>query len=217
MVRDDRPGDPASFHRLFLINNDYDVIVALSLEVNDTGGLSPSTTYVSPINKGTFTFAANATLSESRDHTFSENLQISTRQILQDWRSGIPHDCPRPDTLLSGTLGLKDIVSMAASSPDLAEGAAGTTVFGGSIQFIVTKSLSATGPSWQLVNFTNISDLANLSEVNTDKITVSFAPGSNAGKRMARVRGFNPVAYQFLQQQILDSIGSRFVMRPLRR
>jgi hypothetical protein len=118
---------------------------------------------------------------------------------------------------LAGTLGLKDIVSMAASSPDLAQDKVGTTVFGGSIQFIVTKSVSAIGPSWQLVNFTNISDLANFSEVNTDKITVSFAPGPNVGKRMARVRGFNPVAYEFLQQQILNSIGSRFITRPLRR
>ena len=217
MVRDDRPDDPASFNRLFLINSDYDVIVALSLEVNDSGGLSPSTTYVSPIKKGVFTFAANATLSESRDHTFSENLQISTRQILEDWRSGIPHDCPMPDTFLSGTLGLKDIVSMAASSPDLDESKTGTTVFGGSVQFIITKSLSATGPSWQFVNFTNIADLASLSEVNTDKITLSFAPGNNRGKRLARARGFNPVAYQFLQQQILNSISSRFIMRPLPR
>jgi hypothetical protein len=36
MVRDDRPDDPASFNRLFLINSDYDVVVALSLEVNDS-------------------------------------------------------------------------------------------------------------------------------------------------------------------------------------
>jgi hypothetical protein len=185
--------------------------------VNDSGGLSPSTTYVSPMTKGLFTFAANATVSESRDHTFSANLQISTREILEDWRSGIPHNCPMPDTFLSGTLGLKDIDSMAASSPDLDESKAGTTAFGGSVQFIITKSLSATGPTWQYVNFTSIADLASLSEVNIDKITLSFAPGNNRGKRLARVRGFNPVAYQFLQQQILSSISSRFIIRPLPR
>ena len=61
MVRDDRPGDPASFHRLFLLNEDYEVTVALSLDVNNSGGLSPSVLYVNPLSSATgFTFSANA-------------------------------------------------------------------------------------------------------------------------------------------------------------
>jgi hypothetical protein len=121
MVRDDRPGDPASFHRLFLMNGDYDVLVALSLEVNDTGGLAPTISYVTPLAVATsWTFGATATLSKGRDHTFTENIEISARQIYSDWKSGVqPYDCPVANTNLAGELGLKDFVSMATSSPDL--------------------------------------------------------------------------------------------------
>lgn len=215
MVRDDRPGDPASFHRLFLMNGDYDVLVALSLEVTDTGGLAPTVSYVTPLTAvTTWTFGATGTLSEARDHTFTENIEISTRQIYSDWKyGGIPHDCPVfASTNLAGELGLKDFVSMATSSPDLDEtlqGGEKTGVFGGTIQFLVTKSLSATGPSWQLVRFKNLAALGSLSEVNTDKITVAFSQGSNKGKRLARIYGFNAPAYNFLQQQLINSISSQ--------
>jgi len=221
MVRDDRPGDPASFHRKFLLNGDYEIVVALSLEVNDSGGLAPSLSYVTPFaTSATFTFAAGGTLSKSRDHTFSENIQLSTRQIFVDWKNRIkPYDCPLANTNLAGTLGIKDIVSMAASTPDLDEDLKGgaKSVFGGSVQFVVTKSVSATGPSWQLVRFKNIAALGSLSEVNTDKITLSFAPGSNKGKRLAGIRTFNPAAYQFLQQQLLNSISSQLIIQNTQR
>jgi hypothetical protein len=214
MVRDDRPGDPASFHRLFLMNGDYDVLVALSLEVNDTGGLAPTISYVTPLAVATsWTFGATATLSKARDHTFTENIEISTRQIYSDWKSGVqPHDCPVANTNLAGDLGLKDFVSMATSSPDLDEtlqGGEKAGVFGGTIQFVVTKSLSATGPSWQLVRFKNIAALGSLSEVNTDKITLSFSQGSNKGKRLGRIFGFNAAAFNFLQQQLINSISTQ--------
>jgi hypothetical protein len=214
MVRDDRPGDPASFHRLFLMNGDYDVLVALSLEVDDAGGLAPTVSYVTPLTAATsWTFGATGTLSETRDHTFTENIEISTRQIYSEWKyGGQPHDCPVANTNLAGELGLKDFVSMATSSPNLDEtlqGGEKTGVFGGTIQFVVTKSLSATGPSWQLVRFKNIAALGSLSEVNTDKVTVAFSQGSNKGKRLARINGFNAAAYNFLQQQLLNSISTQ--------
>ena len=217
MVRNDRPDDPASFHRKFLLNGDYDVLIALSLEVNDSGGLAPSLSYVTPLTAATtFTFGTSATLSKARAHTFSENIQLSTRQIFVDWKSGFKsYDCPVADTNLAGSLGIKDIVSMAASTPDLDEDLKGgaKSVFGGTVQFVVTKSLSATGPSWQLVRFKNIAALGSLSEINTDKITLSFAPGSNKGKRLPRIQGFNGAAYQFLQQQLLNSINSQLVIQ----
>jgi hypothetical protein len=217
MVRDDRPNDPDSFHRRFLLNGDYEIVVALSLEVNDSGGLTPSVSYLAPLMAATtLTLGATANISKARDHTFSENIQLSTRQIFVDWKSGTKaYDCPMADTNLAGSLGLKDIVSMAASTPNLNDEPKGDqkSVFGGTIQFVVTKSLSATGPSWQLVRFKNISALANLSEVNTDKITLSFSPGSNKGKRLAQINGLNAGAYQFLQQQLLNSISSQLIIQ----
>jgi hypothetical protein len=217
MVRDDRPDHPDSFHRKFLLNGDYEVVIALSVEVNDSGGLVPSVSYVTPLTAATsWTFAANAALSKSRDHTFSENIELSTREIFLDWKSGLKsYDCPMADTDLAGSLGLKDLVSMAASTPGLDDELKGgaKSVFGGIVQFVVTKSLSATGPSWQFVRLKNIAALGNLSEVNTDKITLSFAPGSNKGKRLPRTQGLNAAGYQFLQQQILNSINSQLVIQ----
>jgi hypothetical protein len=215
MVRDDTD-DVASFHRLFLLNGDYDVEVVLSLEVNDTGGLAPSLSFMNPLTAATsFTFGAGATLSESRDHNFTENIQLSVRSIYTDWKTGANfHNCPSSDTNLAGTLGLKDFVAMAALTPELDEKQtlSGKGVFGGSIQFLVTKNLSSLGPTWSLVHFKGPGALASLSEVNTDKLTIAFAQGPNAGKplRLARTPNrANPRAHFFIQQLLTGSITSQ--------
>ena len=49
MVRDDVPEDQRYPHRLFLRNNDYDIEANLSLDVNDTGGLAPTVSAITPI------------------------------------------------------------------------------------------------------------------------------------------------------------------------
>jgi hypothetical protein len=83
----------------------------------------------------------------------------------------------------------------------------------------VTKSLKDVGPSWQLVLYKNIALLGTLSEVNTDQITVSFAPGPNKGRRMVvgqRVPprlSINPAAYGLVQQQILNSINTNLTVQ----
>lgn len=224
MVRDDRPNNPDSFNRLFLLDGDYDVVVVLSLTVNDSGGLAPSVTYVSPLAQAatTLTLSGSATLSKARTQTFTDNIQLSARQIFLDWKTGFkPYDCPAANTNLAGSLGLKDLVSMAASTPDLDEElkSKASSVFGGSVQFVVTKSLTAVGPSWQLVLYKNIAALGNLSEVNTDQMTVAFAPGPNKGKRMVlgqRVPprpGINRAGYDLVQQQILNSISTQLIIQ----
>lgn len=216
MVRNDRPEDPASFNRLFLLNGDYRVLVALSLEVNDSGGLAPSVSYFTPWGPAqTFTANLNANLSQARNHTFTDNISLSTRQIYLDWKRGIKaYDCPVADTNLAGELGLKDIVTMAASTPNLDEEMKGgqKSAFGGTVQFVVTKSVSATGPSWQLVRFKNLAALANLSEVNTDKIILNFIPGSDKGKRLPQ-GAVSSAAYQLLQQQQLNAINSQLILQ----
>jgi hypothetical protein len=217
MVRDDHPNDPVTFNRHFLLDGDYDVEVSLSLEVNDTGALTPSVSYLSPIGTAaTFTFAGSGNVSESRDHNFTENIQLSTRKIYADWKTGFDtHECPLvADTFLSGSLGISDMVAMANSTSDLDESKKLTDagVFGGSIQFVVTKKITATGPTWMLVRFNNISALADLSEVNTDKITLAFALGPNVGKplRLARIYNrYNAYAHDFLQQLLTSSINTQ--------
>jgi hypothetical protein len=221
MVRDDRRNDPATFNGPWLLNGDYDVQVALSLEVTDTGGLAPSFSYATPLSVGTFlNLGASATLSEARDHTFNENIQISVRKIFLDWRDNHrAYDCPVADTNLAGDLGLKDLVAMAGSTANLNEEAtlANKGVFGGSIQFVVTKNLTATGPSWNLLRFKNIAALGSLSRVNTDKITLAFAQGPNAGKPMplkafaGQYIRYNQAAANFLQQQLISAISLQVI------
>jgi hypothetical protein len=223
----------------FLRSWDMDVLIALSVEVNNTGGLTPSLSYLKALSPLTsFTFSGNFTLSESRDHTFTENLQYSVRQIYLDWyaynlaeKAGInpmtlgltAHDCPPADTFLSGTLGIADFVAMAASSDGLDTDTAPTKVFGGTIKFLVTKNTNGTGPTWSLIHFKGPGGLVGLSQVNTDQIVLSFAQGPNIGKPMVLPtlaqlkRGYvprghhppNASAYWLLQQQLTGSIGSQ--------
>jgi hypothetical protein len=218
MVRDYRPSDPTTFNRNFLLDGDYDLEVSLSLDVNDTGGLTPSLSYVTPLAAAatSLTIAGSANVSGSREHNFTENIQLSTRKIYLDWKYGIdPHECPLvADTYLAGTLGIVDMVAMANSTADLDESRKLTDagVFGGSIQFVVTKKITATGATWMLVRFNSVSALADLSEVNTDKITLAFALGPNVGKPMRVSRAhnrYNPYAHDFLQQLLTSSINTQ--------
>jgi hypothetical protein len=224
---------PSQLYGAFLRNWDMDVLIAMSIDVNDTGGLTPSLAYMNP--PASFVFSANGTLSESRQHTFTENLQYSVRQIYLDWyaynlavQGGIDpvslgltaHECPSvADTNLAGTLGIADFVAMAASSEGLDTK---DKIFGGTIQFLVTKNVNGVGPTWTLVHFKGPGGLVGLSQVNTDKITLSFAQGPNIGQRivyptLAQLKkGFVPVgrptnwrAYLFLQQQITGGIGTQ--------
>jgi hypothetical protein len=207
LVRDD------SQNQKWLLTDDYQVAVTLSLEVNDTGGLAPSASYINPLSAATsFTFGGAATLSESRDHNFTENLQFSFRQIYQDWKH-IPSAYPRPaaDTNLAGNLGIRDFVAMAETSPGLAEDRnSPNSVFGGSVQFLVTKSVSALGPTWSLVRFKGPGGI-NLSEINTDKMTLAFAKGPNQGKPLVVANAPNKSAYLFLQQLLTSSINSQLL------
>ncbi len=76
--------------RRFLLNGDYDVEIALSGEVNEAGGLAPALAYMSPLTAtASFLFNANGTRSESRDHNFTENIQLSVRAIYADWETGL--------------------------------------------------------------------------------------------------------------------------------
>lgn len=233
---------PSQMYGSFLRSNDFDVLIALSIEVNETGGLTPSLSYMYP--PSSFTFGGNATLSESRDHTFTENLQYPVRQIYLDWYSahlaeqaGIDpkslgltlHDCPpEADTNLSGKLGIVDFVALAARSTGLDTKGSAAKLFGGTIQFLVTKNVNAVGPTWSLVHFKGPGGLAGLSQINTDKVVLSFAQGPDIGTDIvlptlaqlkrdflrpkethSRAREFNYKAYLLLQQQLTGSIGSQ--------
>ena len=204
--------NPRSFNSGFLLNNDYDLAVALSLDVNNSGGASPSLSYINPVTAGSFAFGGAGTLGEGREHNFTENIQLSFRKIFLDWRQNNDYfQCPAADTNLAGSLGISDFVALAARTPELnqtltpAEGGA----FGGSIQFLVTKQVNSLGPAWTLVHFIGPGSV-NLSQINTDKITLAFARGPNVGKSLATVsKVTNQHAKEFLQQLLLGQISTQ--------
>jgi hypothetical protein len=221
MVRSDRSDDVAANHRDFLLNQDYDVEATLSLEVNDTGGLAPSFSSIVPYSAVTsLAVSATGTFSQSRDQNFTENLHFNLRELFKDWQaSQKTHGesiCPAADTNLAGDLGLRNIVAMADSSSFLDEAQTlgpGKGAFGGSVQFLVTKSLTSAGPTWTLTHFKGPGGLASFSRVNTDKLTVAFAEHADAGpKKPGAATPRNQRAYELLLQIQTNSINSELLI-----
>jgi hypothetical protein len=213
-------------HRPFLINGDYDVLVNLSLDVTDSAGLSPTVSYLNPFSVGMFAFGGSANLNGSRDQNFSWNLkQFSLREMYTAWKYGHRYqncdstaDTPLGGTPLAGDLGIRErIATLASSSPDLEQ--SGQQQFGGSVDFVITKAITALGPTWTLTHFVGPGPLGSASRVNNDKVTFAFATGPNAGKPMptglVNTNPYNLKAYLFLQQLINQQITSQlFVLQP---
>lgn len=168
-----------------LLIDDVVVAVQLNLTVNDTGGVSPSLSYIN----GPFAFGLGGTVSQSREQNFTQKFYYSIRSIKKeadDFKSmgGNLADCWATDTNLAGELGLRRTVELAFTSQhvDWDKKLADDGVFGGYVNFVVTKSVNG-GPTWTLTSFTGPgSNLGSLSEVNTDKLTFAFARGDKAGK-----------------------------------
>ncbi len=169
--------------RAALLISDIQVALQLNLTVNDTGGLSPSVSFIN----GPFAFGLGGTLSQSREQNYTEKLYYSLRDLQKEADLARKHHlnlaaCWPIDTNLAGELGLKRTVELAFTGSHLdwtakiSDGA-----FGGYVDFVVTKNVNA-GPTWTLTHFTGPgSNLATLSEVNTDKLTFAFARGDKAG------------------------------------
>ncbi|WP_237479940.1 hypothetical protein [Lichenibacterium dinghuense] len=162
----------------------------LTLTVNDTGGLTPSLTYLDQ----TFSFGVNATLSQSREQNYTETLYFDLDQLYNDLKSS-PGNCPPTvNTNLAGNLGLRETVAMAVQSTHLKndKSISGTDgEFGGYVNFVVTKSLNGVGPTWALKHFKGPGGLAGVSEVNTDRIAFAFAEagaGKSSNDKIARVQ-----------------------------
>jgi hypothetical protein len=219
MVRDDKGTDYVpSFHRAFLLNGDYEVAASLSLDVTDSGGLAPSLTYLNAFSAGqSVTWGASFNVSREKVSNFTENLSFSLRDIYLDWKyNGNPMTCPAAETNLAGDLGIRNIVAMAALSEAGTPGGPSKPAFSGSVQFAVTKAVTAAGPQWSLIHFKGPGTFANLTEKNLDKITFAFAQGAGAGKKMQvgpRIGKFarapNPVAHALLQQVLTSSINTQ--------
>jgi hypothetical protein len=206
--------------RSALLIGDIDVALQLNLTVNDTGGLSPSLTY---INGPMFSFGLGGTLSQSREQNFTQKLYYSLRalQLEMDLARKQNIDlaaCWPTDTNLAGELGLRRTVELAFTMGHVAWDSklSDDGAFGGYVNFVVTKNVNG-GPTWTLTSFTGPgSNLGSFSEVNTDKLTFAFARGENAGKRFGlsgRQRADQLIESMTINQLTTQLSGARLLVR----
>jgi hypothetical protein len=173
------------------ITDEYDIQVAveLSLTVTNGGVIAPSISIID----GPLTVASGFRFEQSRGQNFTEQLFFSLREmrtILNGWKKKGKFDDMRkrcygqPDSNLSGVIGIKENFDLAITSePFLNWSSSGNTgVFGGSVEFIVSKELTATGPTWTLKNFIGPGSLLSASNKHNNKLTFAFIRGPNAGK-----------------------------------
>jgi hypothetical protein len=178
-----------------LMQGDWVAVAQLTLDVVDDGSLAPTFGYTN----GLFSFGGGAKLDISREQNVVVDLSFSMKLIANEIeieRRGIERGhigavgtprfaCPGVDTNLSGQLGLTSTADMAYRAEFLNRNVAATAntgIFGGYVQFIVTKNLNAVGPTWTLKHFKGPGGFGGISQVNTDKVVFAFAQVQPADK-----------------------------------
>jgi hypothetical protein len=204
--------------RSALLISDIDVALQLNLTVNDTGGVSPSLSYIN----GPFAFGLGGTFSQSREQNFTQKFYYSLRSLQKEAALAKAQNfdlanCWPIDTNLAGELGLRKTVALAFTSQHVAWDSKLTDdgAFGGYVDFVVTKNVNG-GPTWTLTSFTGPgSNLGSFSEVNTDKLTFAFARGDKAGTPFG-LPG-KEKAERLMEQITLNQLTTQLsVARPLR-
>lgn len=190
--------------RNYLVDQKANVAVQLNLDVTDTGALSPSFEYID----APFSFLTTPTISQSRDQSFNQLLHFDMEQVAAEFRNPKRFDlCKIGPNNLEGRLGIKESILLAgtAPNPDLTAPLSGTNgVFGGFVQFVVTKSVGA-GPNWTLKRFAGPGKLATVSRVNTDKIVFAVAFSQKDGKSAAQEK-----ASRFIDQININQLTVQF-------
>jgi hypothetical protein len=154
--------------------------VSLTLQVDDNVGLTPTLSFIDPSTS--FTFGASAALKGARQRIYTESLDLDVRSLKR-------RNCvPLPDAFdLSGTLGIVEAVDLGLGSLEGGEDQAKfdkDKAFGQTIQFVVTKNVSAVGPAWTLTRFTGPGGLFGAERVDTNQLVISFAPGVTVVKKV---------------------------------
>lgn len=163
-----------------LRSQDWSVAVNLTLQVEDSVGVTPTVSFVQPLaTAGTqFSFGASAALKNARQRIYSESLDIRVAALK-------PRNCEAEQSRfsLTGDLGIVEAVALGMSSigPDDGAGFKKDKAFGQTIQFVVTRNVSGVGPTWSLVHFSGPGGLLGAERVDTHQLIVSFAPGEKKG------------------------------------
>jgi hypothetical protein len=178
--------DAGKAHEDFRRGN-YVGAVTLTVEVNDKAGLTPSLSFIDPLEvAGTnFTLGVGGELSKARKRTFQQSFSLDVSKVVETKCS--PPDSPDSD--LAGSLGIVELVKLGMTStgsdddgvvPADAKSfeAMSGPVFGTTVAFTIVKSGSL-GPSWTLRTFkgpAGQAGLAGLSRNDVHTLLISFAP-----------------------------------------
>lgn len=168
-----------------LYKEQWVAVAILSLQVDEDANLTPSLTHIHPITAVTsFMFSEAGKLGTSSQRIFTENMTIEIPALVNAIKKS--NYCvaeKNADTDLAGDLGIPEVVGMGFSTASLTSyhpmtgGGSATSAFGESVQFIVTMNLNGVGPTWTLKNFKGPGGLFGASRMNTNRLTISFAPG----------------------------------------
>ncbi|NOJ40889.1 hypothetical protein [Bradyrhizobium australiense] len=148
----------------------------LYLQVDDSGGFTPSLTYVAPLAEaGTqWTIGASGTVKRARQRVYNESITFEMANL-----NGNSCDKVVSQYDLAGDLGIEETLYIAAHSFDGQDRVkfAEKEAVGQTIQFVLTKNISG-GPTWTLKHFIGAGPIAAAERIDTHKLIVSFAPGA---------------------------------------
>lgn len=172
----------------------YQAVAELTLQVDEQAVLAPSFSHTDVVSK-TFAraFDWGVKLDTQVQRTYSETIAFSIAAMSDDKDS-----CKqlRQGLSLNGKLGIEEVVDMAFGSIDpddqgidhpadtatlTAESGGGRrgsgtkSAFGTAIEFSVIGAVTATGPTWTLVNFKGPGKLFSTQRNDTHRVTISFA------------------------------------------
>ncbi len=169
----------------------FQAVAELTLQVDEQATLAPSFTHTDIVSK-TFTriFDWGVKFDSQSHRVYSETVAFSIAAMSDDKNSC---EQRRAGISLNGKLGIEEVVDMAFGSIDPddqgidlpetpAEGGDGIgrkgggskAAFGTSLEFSVLGAITATGPTWTLVNFKGPGRLFATQRSDTHKVTISF-------------------------------------------
>lgn len=175
--------------------NQWAASVTLSLTVNDTGGLSPtsglSLSYLQPyhVSPQGLVLGGNALFYQQRQRIFTQTYTMKISSIpQQETCESIKRKWDNFN--LEGDLGLKDQITIGLRAFQTAD--ASTYIpasvktgspdsFGGTVSFDVFKGITSLGPTWTLSTFKGVGGGAGYQRDDLDKIAITFAPAKYQG------------------------------------
>jgi hypothetical protein len=166
--------------------------VTVSLTVNDTAGLTPTTgltlAYVNPLTAPdtSFAFSASPVLYQQRQRIFTQTYTLDLKSLTLNACERFEGTPPRIN--IAGDLGLKDQIYMGlhafhpGDASDYTTGGTNPAAnsvpdnFGATASFDVFKGVDNVGPTWTLQHFIGPTGGAGYVRDDLDKVAITFVP-----------------------------------------